>query len=85
MPITDDNRIIYEYRCIDCGAESEDEELRRIPLEDCPECGGRRFHVGPILAECDYCGAGLLYSGNSGLGDDTLCDGCYDRMRSGMP
>jgi hypothetical protein len=80
MPI-EDGRIIYEYCCFECDAEVESEDSPIIPLRDCPECDdGRMHHVGPILAECDKCGDGLLYSGNSGLGDDTLCDNCFDKM-----
>jgi DNA-directed RNA polymerase subunit RPC12/RpoP len=86
MPITDDNRIIYEYRCLDCGHETEGQDKPpKLPLRDCPECDdGRMQHVGPQLDKCDKCGQGLLYHGNSGLGRDTLCDNCYDRMEAMM-
>lgn len=81
MPITEDNRIIYEYRCLECGAEYETKDKPVLPLRDCENCeGGRMHHVGPELDECDKCGQGLLYYGNNGLGRDTLCDGCYEDL-----
>lgn len=82
MPITEDNRIIYEYKCNKCKSEIENDENRRLPW-DCPECDeGRMFHVGPVLDECDKCHANLLYHGNrvKAFGLDSVCDNCYDRI-----
>jgi uncharacterized protein (DUF983 family) len=76
---------MFEYECYTCGHEVETDESPVLPLRPCPECDdGKLHHVGPIVDECDECGAGLLYHGNSGLGRDTLCDGCYDSLRSVM-
>jgi len=47
---------------------------------ECTECGERMRHVGPVLDTCDSCNQDLLYNGNSGLGRDTYCDRCYERI-----
>lgn len=82
MPI-ENGRIIYEHECINCGYHVEDADMEpTLPLRDCPECeGGTLHHIGPPLDECDRCGAKLLYNGNSGLGRDSLCDGCYEKAK----
>jgi len=80
--------IDWEFRCRDCGTESEiaDDETDFRPgnlaLPKCPDCEGIMQHVGPILDECDKCNQPLLYHGNSGLGDDTLCENCYERLEA---
>lgn len=85
MPITEKNKIIWEFKC-SCGNEMElpADETNFSPtspgLPECEDCGEYMHHVGPKLDECDRCGQGLLYNGNSGLGNDTLCDGCYEDM-----
>lgn len=82
MPITDDNEIKYEFQCYGCGYEETDSERGpRIPLRECPKCDdGKLHHVGPVLDTCDKCGQDLLYHGCSGLGSDTLCETCYERL-----
>jgi len=86
MPITDDNRIIYEYKCRECGTEVESDG-EKLPLgSECPDCGEYLSHVGPIVDECDKCNQPLLYTGNrvNAFGLDTICDGCYDRIDAGI-
>jgi putative FmdB family regulatory protein len=36
---------IYEYRCSDCGFQSEYlQRMNDAPLTDCPQCGKRSFN-----------------------------------------
>lgn len=78
--------VTYEYRCVECDADVENDG-EKLPLgRECAECGGYLQHVGPVLDECDKCGAGLLYHGNSihAFGLESVCDGCYDRIASAI-
>lgn len=76
-PTNENGEILFQYKCESC--ENEEEYTDKKLLGTCSECGERLHHVGPVLDICDDCGDKLLYNGNSGLGDDTLCDTCYDR------
>lgn len=81
------NRTPFEYECYSCGFEKESFDPPVIPLRDCPECDDVLHHVGPVVAECDECGAELLYPGNPGLGgyrNETLCDTCYGRRKAAI-
>jgi len=77
--------IIWEFACT-CGEELEvpasetDFSPTGIGLPECPGCGNYMRHVGPVLDQCDRCNQKLLYHGNPGLGRDTLCDNCYERL-----
>jgi len=79
------DELVWEFECT-CGEEFEipasDTEFSPSSLvaPECPECGARAHHVGPVLDVCDRCGQDLLYHGNSGLGRDTLCESCYERL-----
>lgn len=82
MPV-ENGVITWEYECYNCGHEEHSDESPVIPLRGCPECeDGKLHHVGPVLDECDECGADLLYHGNDGMGRETYCDNCYDRINS---
>lgn len=77
----------FQYECYSCGHETEMFDPPTIPLHDCPKCDDVLHHIGPIVSECDECGAGLLYQGNPGLGgyrNETLCDTCYDRRKAAI-
>jgi len=84
-----DNEIVWEFKC-SCGfklelpASETDFAPTRLGLPECEDCGKLMRHVGPVLDECDRCGTGLLYHGNSGLGHDTLCDGCFEKVEAMM-
>lgn len=81
-PTNEEGEILYQYDCTDC--ENNEEYTQKKITRTCSDCGGKLIHVGPVLDICDKCDAKLLYKGNSGLGSDTLCDTCYDRMESMM-
>lgn len=34
--------------------------LAYYPGARCPDCGGRKFHVGRVTAECTWCDAPLV-------------------------
>jgi len=82
------DRIVWEFRCPECKSDKEipdgevDFQPSSLARPNCDDCGERMVHVGPILDECDKCGQELLYRGNSGLGDDTLCETCYGRLEA---
>lgn len=83
--------ITWEFKCRVCGhveeIPSEDTEFTpsSLLLPECPDCDDQLLaHVGPVLDECDRCDQKLLYRGNSGLGDDTLCDRCYERLDAAL-
>jgi hypothetical protein len=79
------NEIVWEFACscgeeLDVPASETDFSPTSLGLPECPNCGDRMRHVGPVLDECDRCGQELLYRGCSGLGRDTLCESCYERL-----
>lgn len=85
MSVTGGNELVWEFAC-SCGEELEvpasetDFTPTSLGLPECGGCGDWMSHVGPVLDECDRCGQELLYRGCSGLGRDTLCESCYERL-----
>ena len=77
---------VWEFACRHCGHEEEvpadetDWKPTGIQMPLCEECGEITTHVGPVVDTCDRCHQDLLYHGNSGLGRDTLCESCYERL-----
>ena len=77
--------VVWEFKC-SCGegleipADETDFSPTSLGLPKCPSCNDVMRHVGPVLSVCDRCNQDLLYQGCSGLGDDTLCESCYERL-----